>query len=309
MHVLLDFPWENAEDWLAEMRRQAPHHDLHRWPDIDEPGLIEAAVVWTPAADLFKSLTRLRAIVLPGAGVDQLWRHSEIPPDIPIVRLADPVMASRMAEYVLSMVLDHHRGFARYRRQQADLVWRRHHHADPGDIQVGVMGLGVMGGAVVRHLAAIGYDVIGWSRRLKAIDGVQTLAGDDAFHRFLGQSQILVCTLPLTPQTKGLLNEATFSKLPDDSLVINVARGDHLVVPDLLQAIDDGKLSGAVLDVFRDEPLPPESPLWHHPRITITPHVASLSNPITGVKQIVHALDIIEAGDMPDHVVDRKAGY
>ena len=309
MQVLVDFPWENAEEWLVELRRQAAHHDLHRWPDIDDPGCIDAAVVWTPEADLFSTLTRLKAIIVPGAGVDQLWRHADKLPDVPVARLADPVMATRMAEYVLSMVLDHHRGFGRYRRQQADRIWTRHHHADPGDIRVGIMGLGVMGRAAARHVAAIGYDVTGWSRRPKVIAGIKTVAGDQAFQAFLGKSDVLVCLLPLTESTRGLLNAATFSALPDGALVINAARGGHLVVADLLEALESDKLSGAVLDVFEDEPLSPASPLWHHQKIVVTPHIASLSNPVTGVRQIVRALDKLEAGENPDHLVDPAAGY
>ncbi len=309
MQVLVDFPWENAEDWLSEMRRQAAHHDLHVWPDLADPGSIEAAVVWTPGGDLFSTLGRLRAIVVPGAGVDQLWRHAAKLPDVPIVRLADPVMATRMAEYVLSMVLDFHRGFGRYRRQQTERIWARHHHADPGEVQVGIMGLGVMGGAAARHVAAIGYDVTGWSRRPRAIEGIRTVAGDAAFQDFLGRSDILVCLLPLTSSTQGLLNAAVFSQLPDGALVINAARGGHLVISDLLGALDNGKLGAAVLDVFEDEPLPANSPLWHHPKITITPHIASLSNPATGVGQIVRALDALEAGERPEHIVDPAAGY
>jgi glyoxylate/hydroxypyruvate reductase A len=309
MQVLVDFPWENAEDWLAEMARQAAHHDLHRWPDIDNPGAIEAAVVWTPEAAFFARLERLKAIIVPGAGVDQLWRHGAPLPDVPIVRLADPVMATRMAEYVLSMVLDHHRGFERYRRQQAERTWIRHHHADPGDIRVGIMGLGVMGGAAARHLSAIGYDVTGWSRRPKAIAGIETLAGEAAFPAFLERSDILVCLLPLTASTRGLLDAATFARLPDGALLINAARGGHLVVPDLLEALDEGRLGAAVLDVFEDEPLAVDSPLWRHPKITVTPHIASLSNPVSGVRQIVRALDALAAGEMPAHIVDPAAGY
>lgn len=309
MHVLVDFPWENGEDWLAELQRQAPHHDLHRWPDIDHPGCIDAAVVWAPEASVLAALDGLKAIIVPGAGVDQLWRHSSSQPDVPIVRLADPVMATRMAEYVLATVLDHHRGFGRYRRQQADRIWARHHHADPGEIRVGIMGQGVMGEAAARHVAAIGYKVTGWSRRPKTIPGISSLAGAAALPTFLANADILVCLLPLTGATRGVLNADTFSALPDGALVINAARGGHLVMPDLLAALDSGKLCGAVLDVFEDEPLPATSPLWHHPKITVTPHIASLSNPVTGVEQIVRALDALEAGQNPDHVVDPAAGY
>ncbi|MGI9492745.1 MAG: 2-hydroxyacid dehydrogenase [Geminicoccaceae bacterium] len=309
MQILIDLPWENTDDWLAEFRRQATHHELHRWPDVDDPDCIDAAVVWTPTADLFSKLSRLKAIIVPGAGVDQLWRHIKQLPDVPIVRLADPVMATRMAEYVLAMVLNHHRGFERYRRQQIERVWTRHQHADPGDIQVGIMGLGELGAAAARHVAAIGYDVKGWSRRPKEIEGVRTFSGDAGFRDFLPQTDILVCLLPLTAATRELLNARTFSSLSKGGLVINAARGEHLVVPDLHSALDSGQLAGAVLDVFENEPLSADSPLWAHPKITITPHIASLSNVKTGVRQIVRALDAIEAGDRPDHIVDPVAGY
>ena len=199
--------------------------------------------------------------------------------------------------------------FQAYRRQQAAQVWARHHHADPGEIRVGIMGLGVMGGTAARHLAAIGYDVTGWSRRQKEIEGIRTVAGEAAFSDFLGRSDILVCLLPLTASTRGVLNTDTFARLPDGALVINAARGGHLVVSDLLDALDSGKLGGDVLDVFEDEPLSSKNPLWRHPKITVTPHIASLSNPVTGVRQIVRALDALEAGEMPAHIVDPAAGY
>ncbi len=309
MRVLVDFPWENADDWLAELRRQAVQHELYEWPDFDDPARIDAAIVWSPKADFFSDLSRLKAIIVPGAGVDQLWRDAKELPDVPIVRLADPVMASRMAEYVLAMVLNHHRGFERYRRQQAARIWVRHHHVDPADIRVGIMGLGMLGAAAAQHVAAIGYDVRGWSRRPKEIEGVRTFNGDDGFQDFLAENDVLVCLLPLTKSTHGLLNAKTFSKLPNGALVINAARGGHLVVPDLLRALDSGKLSGAVLDVFEDEPLSDDNPLWDHPEIIITPHIASLSNIVTGVQQIVRALDSLEAGDRPDHIVDPAVGY
>lgn len=309
MQVLADFPWENGKAWVDELRRQARAHDVHVWPDGPEPGRIDAAIVWTPRDDMLKGLKNLRALIVPGAGVDQLFRHEGGLPDVPIVRLADPVMADRMAEYVLAMVLDHHRQFGRYRRQQADAVWTRHFHDDPGDLRIGILGMGVMGTAAARHLTAIGYGVTGWSRSEKTIPGIETVAGEPALGPLIASSDVLVCLLPLTETTRGILNARTFDAMPDGALVINAARGGHLVIPDLLAALDQGKLGGAVLDVFEDEPLVPESPLWRHPKVTITPHVASLSNPVTGVRQIVRALDRLQAGERPDHLVDRDAGY
>ena len=309
MQVVADFPWENGQEWLDELRRQGAAHAVHVWPDVPDPGAIEAAIVWTPSAGFFDRLTGLRALVVPGAGVDQLLRRGAALPEVPIVRLADPVMATRMAEYVLAMVLDHHRGLRRYREQQEAAVWTRHFHPDPGDIRVGMLGMGVMGAAAARHLQAIGYAVTGWSRSKKTIEGIDSVAGDGAFLPLVAASDVLVCLLPLTGATRGILNARTFDALPEGALVINAARGGHLVVPDLLEALDRGRPAAAVLDVFEDEPLPPESPLWRHPAITVTPHVASLSNPVTGVRQIVRALDRIEADEPLDHLVDPDTGY
>jgi len=309
MQVVADFPWENGRDWINELKRQAVRHRIHAQPDIDNPSLIDAAIVWTPDQALFSRLTNLRAILVPGAGVDQLFKGGGELPKVPIVRLADPVMANRMAEYVLAMVLDYHRQFRRYREQQADAVWTRHFHADAGDIRVGILGLGIMGAAAANHLCAIGYPVTGWSRRPKTIAGIKTVAGKAGFEQIVASSDVLVCLLPLTEETQGLLNGQTFEMMPDGAFVINAARGGHLVTPDLLAAIDRGKLAGAALDVFEGEPLSKDSPLWRHPKVTITPHIASLSNPITGVRQIVRALDRIEDGEPLDHLVDPSTGY
>lgn len=309
MLVLADFPWENAQLWIDELRRQAVAHRICLASDMPLPGQIEAAVVWTPPAGFFDGMSKLRAVIVPGAGVDQLLECEATFPDVPIARLADPVMATRMADYVLAMVLDHHRELGRYRDQQRHAVWERHFHRDPGDILVGILGMGVMGTRVAEHLRAIGYGVVGWSRSEKTIPGIETIAGEGALLPLVARSDVLVCLLPLTDATRGLLNMRIFEALPEGALLINAARGAHLVVPDLLTALDRGKPAAAVLDVFEDEPLARESPLWRHPALTITPHIASLSNPVTGVQQIVRALDRIEAGDPLDHVVDRSAGY
>lgn len=309
MLVLADFPWENAEDWLGELRRQAVAHQILVPAEMHEPASVDAAVVWTPPAGFFDGMTKLRAIIVPGAGVDQLTRSEAVFPDVPILRLADPVMATRMAEYVLAMVLDHHRHFGRYRDQQRRAVWTRHFHRDPADIRVGILGMGALGKKVADYLRLIGYQVGGWSRTPKSLPDIETVTGEEALLSLAAKSDVLVCLLPLTEATRGLLNRCLFEAMPEGAFLINAARGAHLVVPDLLSALDHGKPAAAVLDVFEDEPLSPESPLWRHPAITITPHVASLSNPVTGVGQIVRALDRIEAGEPLEHVVDRHRGY
>jgi glyoxylate/hydroxypyruvate reductase A len=309
MLVLADFPWENADEWTSELRRQATAHQIRAPAETPERASVDVAVTWTPPAGFFDGMTKLRAIIVPGAGVDQLMRSQADFPDVPILRLADPVMATRMADYVLAMVLDHHRQFGRYRDQQKLAIWTRHFHRDPADIRVGILGMGALGRRVAEHLRLIGYQVTGWSRTPKALPGIEMVTGQDALLPLAARSDVLVCLLPLTEATRGILSRPLFDALPEGALLINAARGAHLVVSDLLPALDRGKPAAVVLDVFEDEPLSPKSPLWRHPAITVTPHIASLSNPVTGVRQIVRALNRIDGGEPLEHVIDRRLGY
>jgi glyoxylate/hydroxypyruvate reductase A len=304
MHVVFSCPWDNADVWLAELRSGGPEFNFMPWPEIGAPDAVEAAVVWRPPVGLFDGLPKLRVICAMGAGVDYLFEPGIDPPDTTIVRLVDPLMSERMASYVLAAVLYQQRHFGRYRDQQRTRVWRPMMHLDIADVRVGVMGLGAMGRASTELLAKVGYDVAGWSRRLRSIPGVRCCAGPDAFAEFLGRSDVLVCLLPLTPATRGILARTTLHALPEGAVVINAARGDHLVEADLIGALDAGRLAGAVLDVFSVEPLPADHPLWHHPKVLITPHVASLSNPTTGAAQIVATLRAVQAGRRPAHTVD-----
>lgn len=306
MRVVFHCPWANADTWLAELRTGAPELCFVVWPEIGDPASIEAAVVWRPPADLFDRLTRLRTICAMGAGVDYLFGPGIDPPDVPIVRLVDPVMTERMASWVLAAVLDHHRDLGRYREQQREGVWRQIAHKDTAAVRVGILGLGPMGRASARLLAQVGYDVGGWSRQPRSIPGVRCFAGQDQLARLLARTDVLVCLLPLTPATRGMLDRTTFDALPAGAVVINAARGEHLVETDLLAALDRGQLAGAVLDVFSVEPLPAAHPFWHHPKVLITPHVASLSNPTTGAAQIIAALRHIRAGKTPLNVVARE---
>ncbi len=180
MLVLADFPWENAEDWTGELRRQAVAHQIRVPTEMPDQATIDAAVVWKAPVGFFDGMTNLRGIVVPGAGVDQLTGGDATGPDVPILRLADPVMATRMAEYILAMVLDHHRQLGRYRDQKNRQVWARHFHRDPADIRVSILGMGVLGKKVAEYLRMIGYQVAGWSRTPKTLPGVETVTGDHA---------------------------------------------------------------------------------------------------------------------------------
>ena len=304
MQVALHCPWPNAEVWLAALRASGPELTFVPWPEVAEREAIEAAVVWRPPPGMLQRLPNLRVICAMGAGVDYLFGPGMTPPDAPVVRLVDPVMSERMASYVLAAVLHHQRQLGRYREQQRERLWRPMKQPDTADVRIGVMGLGPMGRASAELLARVGYEVAAWSRRPRSIAGVRCVAGGHAFAGFLGRSEFLVCLLPLTPATRGILNRATFDALPKGAVVINAARGDHLIEADLLAALNDGRLAGAVLDVFSVEPLPEDHPLWRHPNVLITPHVASLSNPTTGAAHIVATLRAVRTGERPAHLVD-----
>lgn len=306
MRVVFHCPWPNAATWLAELRSAGPELDLRPWPEIGPPEAIEAAVVWRPPRALLGGLANLRCICSMGAGVDHLFAAGAPPPAVPITRLVDPLMAERMASYVLAAVLQHHRDLTTYRRQQDQGVWRQVMHADTGQVRVGVMGQGPLGRASARLLARVGYDTAGWSRSAKAVTGVRSFAGAGAWPAFLARADVLVCLLPSTPATRGILDRDTFARLPAGALVINAARGAHLVDDDLLEALDSGHLAGAVLDVFTTEPLPADHPFWRHPKVLITPHVASLSNPASGARQIVAALRAVAEGRPPPNLVDPR---
>lgn len=309
MRVMVFSPWSNAEEWLRRLRAAAPELEFVLWPEIGRAEAIDAAVVWQPPPGLLEGLPNLRCICALGAGVDDLFAPGLRLPDVPIVRIADPVMAERMASWVLAAVLHWQRDFHLYLAQQREQRWSKHAHPDLGEVRIGIMGLGVMGRAAAEMLARVGFAVAGWSRSPKAVSGIESFAGEADRRRFLARSDYLVCLLPLTPQTRGILNAKTFAALPEGAVVINAGRGEHVVEADLLAALESDRLRGAVLDVFVPEPLPPDHPFWAHPKIVVTPHVASITNPATGAAQIADALRAVRDGREPANLVDRERGY
>jgi len=310
MRVVFSCSWSNAPEWLARLQALAPEFTFVPAERLDDPASIEAAVVWRPPADLFERLPNLRWIFVLGAGVDDLLTSPEMRlPDVPIVRTVDPVMTERMATYVLAAILYWQRDLHDYAAHQREGRWAQHGNREPAEVTVGIMGLGAMGRAAADLLRRVGYDVAGWSRSPKDVAGVACFAGEDGLAAFLARTEFLVCLLPLTGATRGILGARTFAALPDHAVIINAGRGGHVVEADLLAALDAGRLRGAVLDVFATEPLPARHPFWRHPRILVTPHVASLSHPDTGAALAVEALRIVRAGGTPPHVVDRARGY
>ena len=226
-----------------------------------------------------------------------------------MVRLVDPGLTRGMREYVIYWTLRYHRRFAEYADSTAAGVWKQLPQADTRKRRVGILGLGVLGADAAAHLRALEFDVAGWSRSAKALDGIESFHGADGLPAFLARTEILVNLLPLTPETTGIINAETLNQLPKGAVVINAARGPHVVDDDLIAAIDGGHIAAATLDVFHAEPLPAEHPFWTHPKINITPHAASLTVPETAVVAIADNIRRIRAGDPPFPIVDPESGY
>lgn len=299
----------DAARWSHELKCALPELELRLWPDAGDLGEIDYVLAWHHPPGFLKQFPNLRAIFSMGAGVDRLLLDAELPRHIPLVRMADPGLAVLMKEYVLLRVLHYHRDMPAYEQQQRQALWRQLPPLETRQRRVGVMGVGQIGGSCARALAELGFEVRGWARSLRDVPGVSVFAGPDRLREFLSGVQILICLLPLTADTRGILNAELFAQLARGAWLINLARGAHLVEADLLRALDSGQLSGATLDVFTTEPLPREHPFWLDPRITITPHAAALTRPETAVPRLALNIARERAGQPLLDVVDLAAGY
>lgn len=309
MTMLFLAPELSSDAWVKHLRAQGPDIEVRVWPEVGEAADIELVLSWKHPPGALKRFPRLKAVASLGFGVDHILRDPELPPGVPVLRIVDPAMIAAMSEYVIAAVLMHTRNFHQFRADQAARRWKPLAPRPAAAVRVGIMGLGHLGSDAARKLAGLGFSVAGWSRRPKRIEGVASFAGEESLGPFLERTDILVCLLPLTPATRGILNRRAFERLPAEAYVINAARGEHLVEEDLLAALDNGRLAGACLDVFREEPLPPAHPFWDHPRITVTPHVASLTFPRAVAPQLVENYRRLRAGLAPLNAVDPAAGY
>jgi glyoxylate/hydroxypyruvate reductase len=274
------------------------------------PAQIDYFVGFRPPHGFLKTLPRLKAIFSLGAGVDGFLRDPEFPRHLPVVRFVDETLQREMAQYVLMHVLIIHRQQRSFDAAQAESTWRQRMLAKPSrELHVGILGMGDIGAVTAERLLMFDFQVSGWSRSRKQIAGVKSYAGPAELTAFLAQCEILVCMLPLTPDTEGILNAALFAQLPKGAWVMNVARGGHCNEADLLAAIDSGHLAGAVLDVFQTEPLPPDSPIWKHPKITVTPHIAGITDPRNAAAFVAVCVAQAERGEPFHNVVDLSRGY
>jgi glyoxylate/hydroxypyruvate reductase A len=313
MKILFYTPQNEAAAWLHAFARALPEADLREWrPGDTAPA--DFAIVWQPPREMLAERAGLRAIFNLGAGVDAILAlEREHPGTLPrsaqLVRLEDTGMAPQMAEYVTHAVLRYLRRFDEYERLQAQRRWKVLDPHPRDTFTVGVLGLGVLGAHVARSLVPFGMPVRGYSRSARQIEGVTTFAGEAHFDAFLSGLKVLVNLLPHTPDTHDVLNRRTFSKLARGAYLINVARGAHLVEQDLLEALADGQIAAATLDVFREEPLPVDHLFWEEPRITITPHSSAQTLREESVAQVAQKIAALMRGEAVSGVVDVERGY
>ena len=312
--VLVVVDGATREAWYRRFRAAGGARDLRFWPDeIGEPRDIAFACAWRAPHGVFSGLPNLAAIFNLGAGVDHLLADPALP-DVPVARAVHPDLSMRMTEYVVLHTLMHHRRQRVYDAQQRARVWKGHDQPAASEVAVGIMGLGAIGREAAEVLRRIGFQVAGWSRAEKHVPGVETFHGSTGLAAFLRRTEILVCLLPHTPTTEGILDLALLRKLKRDgalggAYLINAGRGMLQVDADILAALEEGALKGATLDVFPTEPLPPESPLWTHPAVTLTPHNAGDLAPNELVKGVFAQIDRMERGLPLLHQVDRGLGY
>jgi len=309
MAILFFSEVDDPDEWRDAFATQCPDMSFRVWPDIGDPSDIEVALVWHPPDNALDQFPNLRLIASLGAGVDHLFRGAGLPAGIPVSRIVDRSLTEQMVEYVVLGALFCHRQMPAYMAQQKQANWQLLRQPLGRERRIGLLGLGELGMASARALKALQFDVAGWSRSPKNDADIPDYVGTEGLKDFLARTDILVCLLPLTPQTEGLLNAAQFARLPRGASFVNAGRGGHVVEGDLLAALDSGQLGHAMLDVFRAEPLPAQSPFWSHPGVTLTPHVASITNASSGTALVLENMQRVRAGDAPLYEVVPSEGY
>ena len=313
MSLLVAVSGWNPAPWIARMQAHLPGRRIDTLATVSDRARVEYAVTWRHPPGSLGHLPKLKAVFSLGAGVDHALADKHLP-TVPLVRVVDPDLTQRMSEWVTLQVLLHHRQFRRYDRQQRERIWDED-EAQPaaGETRVGLLGLGVLGRDAAQKLVALGFDVAGWSRTPKHVDGIATFHGEAGLDAMLARTDILVSLLPLTPDTRGFLNARLFAKLPSDGQIgpalVNAGRGGSQVEVDILAALDSGVLKGASLDVFETEPLPDSSPLWTREDVFVSPHNAAVSSPRAVAAYIAAQIIAFERGEPLQNVVDRTRGY
>lgn len=312
MEIIFYHPTFNAAWWVNALEKALPHARVREWKAGDNHPA-DYALVWQPPVEMLAGRP-LKAVFALGAGVDSILSKLNAHPEmldasIPLFRLEDTGMGLQMQEYAVSQVLHWFRRFDDYQALKNQAIWKPLPEYTREEFGVGIMGAGVLGSKVAESLQAWGFPLRCWSRSRKSWPGVESYAGREELRAFLNQTRVLINLLPNTAQTVGLINSELLDQLPDGAYVLNLARGVHVQEADLLAALDSGKLKGAMLDVFSQEPLPQESPLWRHPRVAMTPHIAAVTRPAEAIDYIARTITQLEKGEPVTGQVDRARGY
>ncbi len=306
MSLLVAVTGRNNEKLIAKLQSLLPNEQVVEWGKDVTTCEVEFVLAWNPPSDLWKRLPNLKAISSYGAGVDTLLAQPELP-DVPVARIVDPNLAVSMSEYVLHAIGHFKLRFNQYLNNKNELLWKPR-RVKAGN-KVGILGLGQLGKQVAVKLKDLGYEVSGWSNSPKTIAGVSCFSGEKELTTMLESLDYVVCLLPLTENTQGILNKSLFDKLPQGAVLINVARGDHLNEADLLSALESGQLAGAALDVFSTEPLPATHPFWQQQNILLTPHVSAVTSVETASEQVAQNYHRVKQGQAIHHAVNQKVGY
>jgi glyoxylate/hydroxypyruvate reductase A len=306
MSLAIICPAKNPEAWIRVMEELAPTIRIQVYPDISDPEEVEFALVWQHPVGILSSFPNLKLISSMGAGVDHILTDASIPAHLPIVRIVDDKLTWSMTNYVVMGVLNFHRRISHFRKNQIRKIWDM---TEPEvDVKVGVMGVGALGGDVLQKLSYMGFPVVGFGFSEKNNFHFPYYSKQN-LPEFLAQVNVLVCLLPLTPETENILDLDFFEQCKPGTFLINAARGKHLVEEDLLEALDKGFISGAMLDVYRKEPLPESHPFWEDERIVLTPHIASVTNPKAAAPQVIENINLIKSGKPLINEVNRTKGY
>jgi len=311
MAILFLSEADKTGEWAGALARELPDDEVLIGPEagLARAADIDFAVVWYPPPGLCAKLPALRAVLSLGAGVDHALLDPDLPRHVPLVRLIDPALTEQMAEWVVMNVLRHHRLMPAYAEQQARAYWKRHDIPRASARRVGIMGLGELGRAAAKALAPFGFPLAAWVTKSRKWELGEIFAGPDSLGTFFAHSDIVVCLLPLTSATRGILSADAFARMPRGAAIINGARGGHVVAADLIAALDRGQISAATLDVFEREPLPADDPLWRHPRITITPHAAAITLAETAAREIASNIRRLRRGEAMVGIVSRDREY
>jgi glyoxylate/hydroxypyruvate reductase A len=308
MTLLFKIDDTRGQVWQSLFARHAPDIDVRLWSDIGDPADVRYFASWMPPEDLHVTFPNLQVVFATSAGVDQ-FDLSELPEHIDVVRMLDPGIAKGIVEYACFAVLSLHREIPLYLELQRQNQWQTRPLTAASERRVGVMGLGNLGVATLEGLRQFGFKLSGWARSEKQIDGVQCFAGKDQLKPFLNQCDILICLLPLTDDTRGILNAETFAALPKGAQLINLGRGGHLLENDLLDALDSGQIERAILDVLNDEPPAEQHPCFQHPKIWLTPHIGANTSPHTAFEVLLANIRRHQSGEPMQGAIDRREGY